>query len=121
MAKLQEGAEESNDYKDVSPLVDRRDAPADLCKAARIIDDVVRRLGARMDADLAPRDRNGGWSASYALANHYADGQEAVGAHAGDCLLDMRDILAHSAGNASFTHSSIHSFIHLCYPRHVIP
>jgi hypothetical protein len=87
VAKLQEGTEESNDYKDVSPLVDRRDAPADLCKAARIIDDVVRRLGTRMDADLAPRDRNGGWSASYALANHYADGQEAVGAHAGDCLL----------------------------------
>ena len=80
-------AQESNDYKDVSPLVDRRDANAALREAACIIDDVVRRLGARVEPDLAPRDRRGGWSASYALANHYSDGQEAVGAHAGAALL----------------------------------
>ncbi len=66
--------------------MDRRDAPADLREAARIIDDVVRRLGASREPDLAPRDRGGGWSASYALANHYADGQETVGAHAGRFL-----------------------------------
>ncbi len=65
--------------------MDRRDAPGALREAAHVINVVVRRLAERLDKDLAPRDRpcNGGWAASYALANHYADGQEAVGAHAG--------------------------------------
>ncbi|BDA47843.1 probable DNA oxidative demethylase ALKBH2 [Coccomyxa sp. Obi] len=77
-------AEESSDYKDVSAMVDRRNAPGALREAAHLIDRVVRRLAERAERDLAPRDRNcnGGWAASYALANHYADGQEAVGAHA---------------------------------------
>ena len=66
-----------------------------------------------MDADLAPRDRNGGWSASYALANHYADGQEAVGAHAGDCLLaaNFYTTCETSYGWKSIIYSFIHSFI----------
>lgn len=86
VAPFQVEAEESSDYKDVSALVDRRNAPGALREAAHVIDGVVRRLAERLERDLAPRDRdcNGGWAASYALANHYADGQEAVGAHAGD-------------------------------------
>lgn len=66
-------------------MVDRRNAPGALREAAHVIDGVVQRLAERMERDLASRDRNcnGGWAASYALANHYADGQEAVGAHAG--------------------------------------
>lgn len=82
---MQGPTEESSDYKDVSALVDRRDAPGALREAARLVNNAVRRLSARVEPDLAPRDRaaSGGWAASYALANHYANGQEAVGAHAG--------------------------------------
>ena len=37
----------------------------------------------RVEAELAARDVQSGWSASYALANLYKDGSEAVGAHSG--------------------------------------
>ena len=40
-------------------------------------------VGQRVEGQLARRDAEGGWRASYALANFYRDGSESVAAHSG--------------------------------------
>ena len=67
---------------DVAGEVGEATPSAALRAVARLVDAAVATRTARVSSQLMPDDRQG-WTASYALANCYKDGQESVGPHSG--------------------------------------
>lgn len=79
----------------------------------------MRRLQPRVEPDLAPRDRGGAWAASYALANFYRDGDEAVGAHSGTCTYSLLAVVEGSESSKPFSASRRGALLYSCITLHV--